>query len=241
MVNDITFFTYTHSNCKDLWPIYFDLLDRNAPGFKSVVASDVWINEYKNHQFIAYEDKNYCQELADIVQKNVKTEYMIYMQEDFFLYDKINLSELEYIKKFLDETIVSYVRLIKCGDITEIPIKEKLYWVQTPDSKHNSITSVSFQPTIWKTNDYIEVYRNTPYTKFQEGIEFANAMNKLNYYAAYYYNGEPQRGRMHCDSSVFPYIATAIVKGKWNMSEYSVELNSILSQYNIDSSLRDIC
>jgi len=237
-MDNITLFTYTHSNCKDIWPIYFDLLDKHAPEFSSIVASNQISNNYKNHKFVEYKDENYCQEIADIVENNVKTEYMIYMQEDFFLYDTVNTEELEYITNFLDETIVSYVRLIKCGDITQIPIKEKIYWVQTPNLQHNSITSVSFQPTLWKTEDYIKVYRNTPYTKFQEGIEFAKTMNKLNYYAAYYYNQESKRGSMHWNSSIFPYIATAIIKGKWNITEYATELGSILNQYNIDINIR---
>jgi len=240
-MNNITLFTYTHTNCKDLWPIYFDLLDQRASTFNSVVASNQISNDYKKHKFVEYKDKNYCQEIADIIENNVKTEYLIYMQEDFFLYDNVNIEELKYIIDFLDENIVSCVRLIKCGQMTEIPIKEKIYWIQEPNRPHDSVTSVSFQPTIWRTKDYIELYRNTPYTKFQEGIEFAKTMNKLNYYAAYYYNQEPKRGGMHWDSSVFPYIATAIVKGKWNVSEYKKELIPILKKYGINSSLRGTC
>jgi len=240
-MDNITLFTYTHSNCKDIWPIYFDLLDKHAPEFSSIVASNQISDNYKNHKFVEYKDENYCQEIADIVENNVKTEYMIYMQEDFFLYDSVNKEELKYITDFLDETIVSYVRLIKCGDITQIPIKEKIYWVQIPDQPHNSITSVSFQPTLWKTKDFVQVYRNTPYTRFQEGIEFAMAMNKLNYYATYYFNNEPKRGMMHWDSSIFPYIATAIVKGKWNVSEYKKELMAILNKYSVNPLLRGTC
>lgn len=240
-MDNITLFTYTHTNCKDLWPIYFDLLDQHAPNFKGIVAADIKCDEYKNHKFVQYEDKNYCQEIAEIIEQNVKTEYMIYMQEDFFLYDDVNTNELKYVTDFLDETIVSYVRLIKCGHITQVPIKEKIYWIQTPNMQHDSVTSVSFQPTLWKTKDYIQLYRNTPYTKFQEGIEFAKSMNKLNYYAAYYYNNEPKRGAMHWDSSIFPYVATAIVKGKWNTSEYEKELMPILNQYNVNTSLRGTC
>jgi len=240
-MNNITLFTYTHTNCKDLWPIYFDLLDKHAPSFDSIVASNQVFNSYKNHKFVEYKDENYCQEIANIVENNIQTEYMIYMQEDFFLYDNINTEELKYITDFLDENIVSCVRLIKCGQVTEIPIKEKIYWIQEPNTLHDSVTSVSFQPTIWKTKDYVELYRNTAYTKFQEGIEFAKTMNKLNYRAAYYYNKEPKRGGMHWDSSIFPYIATAVVKGKWNFREYTSELDLILNQYKIDADVRGKC
>jgi len=48
----------------------------------------------------------------------------------------------------------------------------------------------------------------------------------------YYYNGEPKRGGHH-DSSIYPYIATAVVKGKWNLSEYKNELLPLLNEHNI--------
>lgn len=44
----------------------------------------------------------------------------------------------------------------------------------------------------------------------------------------FHYNQEPKRGDHHYDSSVYPYIATAIVKGQWNLSGYPEELGNIL-------------
>jgi hypothetical protein len=46
---------------------------------------------------------------------------------------------------------------------------------------------------------------------------------------------------MHWDSSIFPYIATAIVKGKWNIGEYEKELKPILDEWNIDVNVRGVC
>jgi hypothetical protein len=39
---------------------------------------------------------------------------------------------------------------------------------------------------------------------------------------------------------VYPYIATAIIKGKWNLSEYPIELGDLLSEYKIDKSIRGV-
>ena len=41
----------------------------------------------------------------------------------------------------------------------------------------------------------------------------------------------------HWDSSIYPYFATAIVKGKWYTSDYP-HLREVLQDYNIDVSLR---
>jgi hypothetical protein len=51
---------------------------------------------------------------------------------------------------------------------------------------------------------------------------------------------ERRRGIYHNDSSVFPYIATAINKGKWNYSEYEKELNTLFNIYNINPFERGI-
>jgi hypothetical protein len=63
-------------------------------------------------------------------------------------------------------------------------------------------------------------------------------MSKNNIKGLCHYNNEPKRGENHYDSDVYPYIATALVKGKWIMSEYSFELGSILEKYNIDINKR---
>jgi hypothetical protein len=51
---------------------------------------------------------------------------------------------------------------------------------------------------------------------------------------------EKKRGMYHYDSSVFPYIATAINKGKWNYSEYQTELDSLFAEYQINPFERGI-
>ena len=49
---------------------------------------------------------------------------------------------------------------------------------------------------------------------------------------------EVKRGLYHCDSIVFPYIATAINKGRWNTSEYRKELTLMFSKYDINPTIR---
>lgn len=53
------------------------------------------------------------------------------------------------------------------------------------------------------------------------------------YKSAFTYTGENKRGMLHYDSNIFPYITTAINKGQWNMSEYSMELTKLFNEYGI--------
>jgi hypothetical protein len=45
-------------------------------------------------------------------------------------------------------------------------------------------------------------------------------------------------GLSHWQSEIYPYIATAIFKGKWNFSEYGAELEELLEEYRIDPNIR---
>ncbi len=51
----------------------------------------------------------------------------------------------------------------------------------------------------------------------------------------YFRGDEKLRGQAHYDSLIFPFIATAIVKGKWNNLEYASELWSLFDEYNVNS------
>ena len=49
-----------------------------------------------------------------------------------------------------------------------------------------------------------------------------------------------RRGKYHWDNTIYPFVATAIVKGKWNMSEYRDVLESILQINGIDPEQRSV-
>jgi hypothetical protein len=56
----------------------------------------------------------------------------------------------------------------------------------------------------------------------------------------YYYQNEFKRGGNHYNSSIYPYIATALVKGKWNTLEYGEELSSMFNDYHINPIIRGV-
>ena len=53
-----------------------------------------------------------------------------------------------------------------------------------------------------------------------------------------HYSGTKKRGIHHYDSEVFPCIATAVVKGLWNISEYPEEMAKVIQEFKIDVKLR---
>ena len=96
------------------------------------------------------------------------------------------------------------------------------------------------QTSIWKTKDYIELLKNVREQKWLETPRYFEYMSKNNIKGLCHYDNEPKRGGNHWDSNVYPYIATALVKGKWVMSEYENELYPILKENSIDINKRGL-
>ena len=238
-MNNITLFTYTHTNCKDLWELYLDSLDENFPEVKSVIAANELYEDCGRHKFCSYnDDANYCNEIIHCLNEQVDTDFFIYMQEDFFLFSKPDLSALKRYTDFLLESNASFVRLIKCGDVTNTPVRDDLYWITEPGMPHVSTTAYSMQPTIWKKSDFIKLYSVASCPKFRDEPRYIAALNETKINGVYAYNGESLRGQNHYDSAVFPYVATAIVRGKWNTLEYPNEMKVFFDRYDIDPTIR---
>ena len=58
------------------------------------------------------------------------------------------------------------------------------------------------------------------------------------WFSSYYFDETSSPRGGHYDSKIFPYIATALIKGKWNTSQYGSELNEIAKEYNLDFKVR---
>lgn len=69
-------------------------------------------------------------------------------------------------------------------------------------------------------------------------VNSQKVVKKMGLKAAFSYRSGKRRGLHHFDNDVYPYVATAIGKGKWNLGEYGVELEPLLEQYQIDPTRR---
>lgn len=99
----------------------------------------------------------------------------------------------------------------------------------------NEFSQFSIQPTIISKSSFNKILDSVGSLNiwdFEKSVknDFNSYMVKL--------GNEVKRGLYHCDSIVFPYIATAINKGRWNISEYRKELTLIFSKYNVNPSIR---
>ena len=247
MIKNLCLVVNTTTKNRDLWDIFFDSLDKYFSIVKTYVVVDK--TDYKfphNCQILNYnnEDKFRTQFLSCI--GDVKEEYCIFISEDYILYDIPNNELLKEYADILDKhRYLSFIRLLRGMSFGEPNF-----------DGHNDLYELSNvfpyfysqSATLWRTKHLEAIFFNGPDLHIggtEENKQFEIAANEvcqqLNMKGLYCYHGEPKRGIYHYDSIVFPHIATAIVKGKWNLSEYREELIPLLEKYNIDISIRGEC
>jgi hypothetical protein len=224
---------YTNSKCSDLWEMFLKQNNKHI-GWPIFFITDKLIPNFpEDSQYIYSEKDNYSDVWVSVLKK-LNTKFFIYLQEDFILYDDVKIDKvIEYTEK-LNNSDYSFVRLIKSGEVNQ-KITDTLYEISP-----NNPFIFAMQTTIWKTNDYINILENVHEEKWLETEKYREFMIKENIKGMCHYDNEPKRGGNHYDSNVYPYVATALVKGKWIMSEYHNELTKLLSENNIDKNKRGV-
>ena len=224
-----TLVIYTHTDMKDVWSMFVGQLKKYITDHKVYVCvnqeDETIPSEYIQ---IFYDDtKQYTDRLKDLLPQ-IEEDLLFFMHEDMILFDTPNLDLIQKYSTYVDEEKVDSVKLIYVGeDFTE--------WLEDSTLVMNQYAKFSIQPTLLKKSllQYlVEANPNKNIWTFEASISTYGSDFMV------HLGMEKKRGIFHYDSLVWPYIATAINKGKWNTSEYSQELDILAKEYNIDLSER---
>jgi hypothetical protein len=221
---------YTHTDMKDVWPMFFGQLKKYIGDTKVYVAvneDDVELSDYNR---IIYDDSNSYTKRWKAILEQIDTQTFMFMHEDMVLFDKIDFQSLEKYIGYVNDNLAESIKLILAGDRFD-------EWSVDKTLVTNQYAKFSIQPTITQKRVFQELVENLPpmnIWEFEEAIVSSGRdfMVKV--------GNEKKRGIYHYDSPVFPYIATAINKGKWNMTEYYKELDLLFKEYNINPFNRGI-
>jgi hypothetical protein len=226
---------YTNLNCSDLWDTFQNQI-KNHTNMPLYMISDQEVNNINLSGIFIYKNEDpYYKVWIDALSR-FNSEYFIYLQEDFLLYNDVNQNKInEYLEFLKNNPEYSFVRLLKSGNLGENKVSDTLYEIESTNP-----FIFAMQATIWRTADYISLLEQVKEYKWFENDRYTRVMGDMNMKGVYHYDNEPKRGGNHYDSNVYPYIATALVKGKWIMSEYSNELTPILKNNNIDINKRGV-
>ena len=226
-----TILIYTHTDMVDVWPIFFGQFEQYVRDFEVYVCLNRFHESIpEEYEQIIYDDnKSYTDRLFEVLSK-IQSEFLLFMHEDMVLIDTPKFGLLE---KYL-----SHITGNKADSIKLIYVKSENETIGPDETLIcNKYSRFSIQPTIISKKYLIELC-----SKFgnRNIWDFEVLVPTLNRDFMSYLGTEKKRGIYHYDSKVWPYIATAIVKGKWNVSEYPEELSMMFEKYNVDPKIRGI-
>lgn len=231
---------YTHSDYSDVWPVLFGQCDK----FLKEEKKTLFVNEGEYHSIPPNWDVRYYNDslpyqervLSCLKQLN-EHETIVFSHEDMFLLDYKTDVLLERGEKYVEEGFFDFVKLIR-GGYTDFgtPMYDDLDFYSTPPT-----TTFTIQPTICKVWDLMTMYFETPgdtIWEFEANTSKTTIKNRFRG-AMLCTGGDKQIGMHHWSSIGFPFAATAVVKGRWNVSEVSGLLD-LLEEYNINAEERGV-
>jgi len=247
-MDNICLIINTNTSVQDVWEMFFGELEKRFPQInKKYIFVDDTNHEFGGGYNVTFYDKNlqYRDQLLECFPE-VKEKYCIYIQEDYILYNDVNWEQICNIIKLMEiNSTIDFVKLMRGDDVIH-PVEQNLT-MGIP--LHYIIESECYYTqgvTLWRVEKLKQIFNKTPnshiggagnHTHFEV---IANQACRKYCTGLIYYNNEKKRGMHHYDSSIVPYIASAIVKGKWNISEYCNELSPLLEKYNINIDERGV-
>jgi hypothetical protein len=252
MFSSLSVVINTHSSSSDLWPIFFGQLEKHflepsmEQGFigTSYVFTDNSLGLSTRYKAVLY-NKDDCFRVQYLESlKEVKEDFILYLNEDYILYDAVNLSKISNYLKILEENQdLSFIRFTRGPNITPKKLSNDLFYLS-----HDQPFFYSQTAGIWRKKTLEKIHELGPNLHIgQKGVlgghfevEANEVCKNLNLQGVVAYNKEPLRGDCHYDSHVFPYTASAVVKGKWNLKEYYKELVPLILKYKINPCERGI-
>ncbi len=242
----ISFILYTHSSYSDCWSPYQDRMHRHLDPFFTFDKYAIFTDKIpdcfdKRFQEVNYnEADSYVGRLYSCIS-TLDSEYVMFSHEDMILYNNIHEGYfLEAIQAAQCDG-VDFIKLIKADDnYIDRSYNESRVLKRVPISANMMF---SIQPSIWKRDTFLEVLGNN-LGKNIWSLEGSgqNILRDIKYTCLYTYDkqSDKKRGKYHYDSCTFPYIATAIIKGKWNVQEYKEEMTLLGNEYGLDFNIRGI-
>lgn len=225
---------YTHSDYSWVWKYWHQQTDKFLQNFDKICMSNSNSSFRDDYLVIKYNDElTYKNRVLFCLNDIDDNEIVLFCHEDMFLYKKPNFEIIDEYINLIKNDNCELIKLIKAFEnLDKSNLHKKLF--KNPDKQLFSI-----QPTIIKIKTLKHIYKTVPGDNIWE-FE-ANTSKKylkdLISLCSFDPDLDKKRGKFHYDSSVYPYICTAVIKGKWNFKEYKKELFEIFynKKFNVFS------
>lgn len=232
----------TNSNYKDIWPMFYGQLSKYYPNINTYTFTDKDEDLLYGGIHLIYDNTTSFRDQYLNCIKKVSEKYIITLNDDYILYNYVDFDKIKNYINILETTDYSFIRFTATDQTRNESRYIKGLW-KIPFYNPNIYSQTT---SIWKTKTLEKIYEKGPQlhigTKGDTDGHFEVSANQtcmsLGIEGLCYWDGEPKRGQAHYDNDIVPYIASALIKGKWNTKEYSKELLPLIKKYNIDISIR---
>ena len=225
---------YTHSDYSWVWKYWHQQTDKFLQNFDKICFLNSNSSFRKDYLVIRYNDElTYKNRILSCLNDIDEEEIVLFCHEDMFLYKKPNFDIIDEYINLIKKENCELIKLVRAFEnLDKSNLHEKLFI--NPAKQLFSI-----QPTIIKIKTLKYIFKSVPGDNIWE-FE-ANTSKKylkdLISLCSFDKITDKKRGKFHYDSSVYPYICTAVIKGKWNFKEYKKELFEIFynKKFNVFS------
>jgi hypothetical protein len=225
---------YTHSDYSWVWKFWHQQTDKFLKDFEKICMIDSKSSFRSDYLCLKYDDrKDYKNRIISCLETLNDNDIVLFCHEDMFLYEQPNYNLLKDFTKLISNNQCHSIKLIRAFEnLDKSKIHDKLLF--NPKDQLFSI-----QPTLLKIKTLKHIYKSVPGNNIWKFESNTNNQYLKNFVSLCYFDNKKdiKRGKYHYDSSIFPYICTAVVKGKWNYKEYKKELFEIFynKKFNIFS------
>ena len=225
---------YTHSDYSWVWEYWHKQTDKFLNAFEKICLLNSNSSFREDYLVIKYDDKlTYKNRILSCLDNIDDDEIVLFCHEDMFLYKKPNFEIIDEYINLIKSDNCELIKLVRAFEnLDKSNIHDKLF--KNPDRQLFSI-----QPTLIKIKTLKYIYKTVPGDNIWEfeANTTKEYLKDLISLCSYDLNQDKKRGKFHYDSSVYPYICTAVIKGKWNFKEYKKELYEIFynKKFNIFS------
>ena len=215
---------YTHSDYSWVWKYWHQQTDKYLYDFEKICLINSDSSFRNDYSVLKYDDKKiYKDRILSCLDKLNDEEIVLFCHEDMFLYAEPNFRIINEYIDFIKNEKCNLIKLIRAFEnLDKSNLHPKLFI-------NPNIQLFSIQPTLLKVKTIKFIYQNVPGKNIWEfeantSKEYLNDLISL---CSFDEIVDKKRGKFHYDSSVYPYICTAVIKGKWNFKEYKKELFEI--------------
>lgn len=235
---DLAIATYSHSNAKDVWPMFMGQVHKYITFLDHYFMSDLdGISETigNNIHFLQYYNEDpYWKQFCDCLRV-VPTKYVLTMYEDHILYNNVNENEIKKLVEFLENSEeYCFCRLCRSDIHHESYIQEDMLEVN-PSSTY----FYSMQPTIWNREVLLKCIEDSKIESIFDEPKVSNSLRKFNIKGACAYKGEVMAGKNHYWSDLTYPVVEVIARGRWIRLYWDI-LGPLFEEYKINPSVRGI-